>query len=90
MPLERFVPKKLQPKLALRMLLDCLKGLSDTAFQPDCGDYRPRWGVPGRSDVLGGTGVNRADFNRGTGKNTKVFQRQMLDLYGAPILVGTT
>ena len=86
-PLERFVPKKLQPKLALRMLLDCLKGSRIPPSSRIVGIIDP----DGEYQAAAMSLAEQASTVRiltGEPEKYKVFQRQMLDLYGAPILVG--
>ncbi len=86
-PLERFVPKKLQPKLALQMLLDCLKGSWIPPSSRIVGIIDPDGEYQAAAMALAEQ-ASTVRILTGEPEKYKVFQRQMLDLYGAPILVG--
>ena len=86
-PLERFIPQKLQPKLALQMLLDCLKESRIPPARRVVGLIDPDGECQAAAMALAEQ-ASTVRILTGKPEKYKVFQRQMLDLYGAPILVG--
>lgn len=84
-PLERYTPTKLQPKLALRMLLSCLKPIPPSGRT--VGLIDPDGSFQAVAMALAEEAATVRILTREP-ESYKVFQRQMLDLYGAPILVG--